>query len=69
MADPARIGGALIREPGIDTNDLGFWRENWPEDERVGSGERVFPAEGVTVDDAIGIDDDDGLLGREKAGI
>lgn len=57
MAEPARIGGALIREPGIDTNDLGFWQENWPGNER-GSGKMVFPAEGVTVDDAIGIDDD-----------
>lgn len=68
MADPARIGGALIREPGMDTKDLGFWRANWPENGR-GSGERDFPAEEVTVDDAIGIDDGDGVLRRERRNV
>lgn len=70
MADPARIGAGLIREQGMDTNDLGFWRENWPENERSDSGNRDFPAEWVTVDDAIGIDDDgDGLQGIKKGRI
>ena len=58
--------GALTRGIGIDTNDFKLWRENRPEKESGGSGDKDFPAEGTRVDDAIVIGDGGELFGKRK---